>query len=830
MSVETNPLYDGTLEVKVHRRPPTPQRLQLFPDFDGYLRSAADAYATACAGAVDQVNSAGSVVYVGQIKAGGSPLYRLLETFVEFPLALIPAGATIDEAILQGRINYDATTTDFTIEAFAFDFGASMTAADWRTPAQLGALTKVAQKPTAGLASGKCFLFDDVALAAAITPGGTLRLVLASSRLRSSTAPTGGEYLNLCSTEATSIFMAMRLIVTYTPAFTPAEVDITDAPPLGLRLSNSDPGGFGAASFQLPVSDPDGPYHAEVVKGALVVIKHGVPATTLFEGEITNDVSHALIAGGKARYEVTCGGLWWRAQERRDFAEVLLDDDIGQWFISPLAAQGYTVDVEGRIFIGVDAGQPIASGGKAAGIFYWLADGMGDPYAEIKEFMCVWNWRTASSSGTASYATIDYSRITPYGTGVASPWIELVSYTEGEAVEGKAIHLDLTGLGAQALRIKFGIPSGTTGLALPREVEVWDPCVVVAPIGGATITNISVANPTVVTTSGAHGLTSGDRVFIYGVNGTPKIDGWRTVTVLTATTFSVEVNVTVAGSSGALRRGWRVDEALDEIAGGALTGMTLGLAEATDTDAIGHLRWNLCARPHCSRADALNSVAMLRHEPFAFGFWDDWKFHAHEYADPRPAANHYTVEAAAPGIDCHVLRAVEESPTHVKVLYSYRAFKDALDPDSYKKSSYPDGIVAQVCRPELLESSSADLRVDVWDEFSDIAMTADEACDLGDQILDWIDANQFVGTVVLRRSRIDLASSGDKLAAYIRGGDLLNISDLTGYDDLLITGVDVEVETGIVTLSIGELRREFVARARAALDSAIPKKKRKKRL
>lgn len=63
------------------------------------------------------------------------------------------------------------------------------------------------------------------------------------------------------------------------------------------------------------------------------------------------------------------------------------------------------------------------------------------------------------------------------------------------------------------------------------------------------ITANTLANPTVVT-SLAHGLTSGDSIYIRGSNSTPTIDGTRIVTVISADTFSVPVNVTVAGTAG----------------------------------------------------------------------------------------------------------------------------------------------------------------------------------------------------------------------------------------------------------------------------------------
>ena len=66
-----------------------------------------------------------------------------------------------------------------------------------------------------------------------------------------------------------------------------------------------------------------------------------------------------------------------------------------------------------------------------------------------------------------------------------------------------------------------------------------------------TITAISVADPTVVTT-GTHNLVTGNIVTIAGSNSTPTIDGVRTVTVLSPTTFSVPVAVTVAGTAGSV--------------------------------------------------------------------------------------------------------------------------------------------------------------------------------------------------------------------------------------------------------------------------------------
>ena len=68
-------------------------------------------------------------------------------------------------------------------------------------------------------------------------------------------------------------------------------------------------------------------------------------------------------------------------------------------------------------------------------------------------------------------------------------------------------------------------------------------------ISGLTIASNTLANPTVITTE-RHHLDTGDSVTISGSNSTPSINGTHTVTRISATTFSVAVNVTTAGTAG----------------------------------------------------------------------------------------------------------------------------------------------------------------------------------------------------------------------------------------------------------------------------------------
>lgn len=87
------------------------------------------------------------------------------------------------------------------------------------------------------------------------------------------------------------------------------------------------------------------------------------------------------------------------------------------------------------------------------------------------------------------------------------------------------------------------------------------------------IAAISIAAAAVVMTTEPHRRTTGDEVFLLGTDSTPVLDGARTITVLSSTTFSVPVTTTVAGAAG--RVTWIPQELKDaesELAGSLLKG------------------------------------------------------------------------------------------------------------------------------------------------------------------------------------------------------------------------------------------------------------------
>lgn len=70
-----------------------------------------------------------------------------------------------------------------------------------------------------------------------------------------------------------------------------------------------------------------------------------------------------------------------------------------------------------------------------------------------------------------------------------------------------------------------------------------------------TITSSSEADPTVITTAAPHGLATGDSVVIAGHEGsTPAVDGEYEVTVTGADTFTIDLEVTSAGTGGTVTK------------------------------------------------------------------------------------------------------------------------------------------------------------------------------------------------------------------------------------------------------------------------------------
>lgn len=79
---------------------------------------------------------------------------------------------------------------------------------------------------------------------------------------------------------------------------------------------------------------------------------------------------------------------------------------------------------------------------------------------------------------------------------------------------------------------------------------VLDTATTTLPLKSKSIATSSAANPTVITTTSAHGLISGETVMIEGHSSAPDINGEHVVTVTGSTTFTIPVLVSLAGTAG----------------------------------------------------------------------------------------------------------------------------------------------------------------------------------------------------------------------------------------------------------------------------------------
>jgi hypothetical protein len=569
----------------------------------------------------------------------------------------------------------------------------------------------------------------------------------------------------------------------------------------GLSYSSSNPGGFGECSFQIEATSPHAAYVTSghtVAKGDAVTMTHA--GTVLFEGVITGDVSHAVINGGDAYYDATCAGLWWLAGQRKDFCQTWSDDDYGQWFQRSGDSQAYTVSTEGEVKIMLEKGGSCATNARAS-LYYWLNSGLGDTAADIDHII---SYLDINVTGADWYATVASA---PHPWSTSGDWVVENTWNNEVKAAGTPYRRDVTA-GHQCLRLRLYTTAAVATSAADRYIRVYRLSVIPKLYATLTISSNTKANPTQVNTSAAHGLKSDDRVFIYGTNSSPDIDGWRTATYVDADSFTVAANVSsTAGTAGTVYVPYRIDEAMAAIAGGDAA-LTTGLSASSDlqTGGIGNVSWGLNVRPHMSRAEAIEAIASAYVSPIDYGFWDSAAFYCKERI--AAAGTHdILIDSEAAGIDFDVFKDVENSPSYVKVLYKFRDVDGGT-------SEYADGTQLAAYWPSVPTWADASLTVDVWEEWSDVMMTTTTAESIAYQILKWIGDNVYVGTITVATPTVPLRSGGWKYTSHIRAGDYIEDTNLdTG--ELMVTSMSMDVDSGVATLGIGENRRDFVARMNA---------------
>lgn len=167
---------------------------------DGFIQSFNATYATAVNG------SNLSAVTLGNLQVGqaGPGNFLIYQTFVSFDTSSIDDDGVINSVELALVGNTDNSVNDFTAEARVYDWSTTVDTGDWRTAAQLSALTRVATWNSSGYSHNayNAFSEDGTSFRSAINRTGSTRLVLCSNRNVSQTEPSTVEYVVFLSAGA----------------------------------------------------------------------------------------------------------------------------------------------------------------------------------------------------------------------------------------------------------------------------------------------------------------------------------------------------------------------------------------------------------------------------------------------------------------------------------------------------------------------------------------------------------------------------------------------------------------------------------------------------
>lgn len=160
---------------------------------DGYLENFSSSYSTALAGSgtFGIVNDNDTKVRIGQNFT--TPNYFVDESFISFAYT-VPAGETVATAYIRLRnLSADGTATTRALVMSEYDWGASMTTADWRNTSQLNALTTMATIDAANNAGNLYMSAGSNNLNTRLASASPLRLVCTTDRVRAATTPSGAE-------------------------------------------------------------------------------------------------------------------------------------------------------------------------------------------------------------------------------------------------------------------------------------------------------------------------------------------------------------------------------------------------------------------------------------------------------------------------------------------------------------------------------------------------------------------------------------------------------------------------------------------------------------
>jgi len=189
---------------------------------DFYINSYSAVYATARSGSGSLFfKNTASDLFVGQQL--GSSTYNVYRSYLAFDTSTIPDGDTVTAVSLIVEVNYDYSTTNFTMYCYKYDWdGAETNTNLWAmdTAGSVGnAAAAVKETPEVAItthARNAELTFSGLTTAW-VSKTGTTRYVLCSNRDKdgSGTAPTGNEYMRFYSADSSYETTRPALVVTH---------------------------------------------------------------------------------------------------------------------------------------------------------------------------------------------------------------------------------------------------------------------------------------------------------------------------------------------------------------------------------------------------------------------------------------------------------------------------------------------------------------------------------------------------------------------------------------------------------------------------------------
>lgn len=607
-------------------------------------------------------------------------------------------------------------------------------------------------------------------------------------------------------------------------------VEYIDKPISDLQCEDVAPGGDASLSFRLWVSNPFtvATDYPTLIVDAYVELKHG--STQLFAGYVCNDPTVGY-AGEQAYVDVECHGLFARAKARQDYIDYWTCRDTSTWTLHRRSAKSAQLSTDGEVRLEIPQNVAIDSS-DSCGAYYSILGALRDdrPIGWLE-----FDWEANLGNATDAQwrarlawpANGMYSDSWSFGYNPATyPWVVnndwVIQGVSGGGVQTGHAAVVAPNLGTSSnpviprtvmLRL---VPVTETVTAKKRYVRLYNLSIIRGK-RSLQIISISAADPTVVTTATAHGLTDGDQVVIGGTDSTPLLVGYYTVTVIDSTRFYIPAAVTTAGTTGraVVVGSLTIDGVMSEIA----TGLGATSCVTESIPAAGDALLDLHFDEPTTQADILAAVAGLSTGRA------DWRFRGLQFiAKPRPTSptSYYVVDATQPGISVDVRTDPEATPDYVRVLYACRG-----------DASWPDGTVRSVIKPSDPGWSGAPaLRARITTlDYTDRLLSASEAESIATQALAWYSAGDPTGTITIAVPTVKDQAGNDVVAAYIRAGDFIDVVNYPNHRPWYITGRTVDITSGVVTLSIGGSGDQFVPRLEPAHPSSArrPAQKRHRR-